>query len=642
MRGFNYVLYLLVLIFVTASLSEAKEIVKLEKTVVTATKTEVSLKDAPGAIIIITAKEIEAIPAGDILEIIREKAGIFLSGRTMGGRKTISIRGLENRHSLILIDGRRIAASDAVMGHSDFENTWVPIESIERIEIVKGPLSALYGSEAIGGVINIITRPITEKWTGGVKAGGGFLDSGDGGESGNYGLFAGGPLLKDRFGLSLSANYIRDEDIPDKDDDTISEIEGKEIFSFGSALVFTPSKDHEVKASYNFAHEDRWRDDSRRGNLYEGLYDLDRYMAGLGWKGTMGPTISNVKAYHSKIDKVSTNKYENGNKTNTPEKLTNDVIDAQTSFSVMKNLVTLGGEFREETLEAESMADDEDDATHSALFFQDELELFNRLLLTIGLRWDEHEFFGSQTSPRIYALYRFTEKINLKAGFGQAFNAPTIKQVSKNYHASTGPHEFFGNSDVEPEKSNNYEVGVNYFSDLIDAKIYYFHNEIDDLIVWDQFGSQGRTKLFKAENIDSARTRGVETEFEATLFSDFALSAGYTYLDAKDTENDERLTGKPRHTVGANLKYNWDEVGFSGCLRYQYISDQVFENDNDELESPPDYSLWHISLEKKFLKKYAIQFGVENIGDVRLADDSDLYPYEERGRFFYANLRANF
>ena len=524
LRGIKYVLYLLSLIFVVVSMAGAKESVKLEKTVITATKTEVALKDAPGAITVITAEEIAAIPASDILGIIREKAGIFLSGHTVGGRKTISIRGLQNRHTLMLVDGKRIAASNAVMGHSDFENSWVPIENIERIEIVRGPLSALYGSEAIGGVINIITKPITEKWVGGMKIGGGFLDTGDGGESQNYGAFAGGPLFKDRFGLSLSANYIRDEDIVDKDDNTVSEIEGKEILSFASALVFTPNKDHKVELSYNFAHEDRWRDDaSRRGSLYEGLYDLDRYMAALEWKGNIAQTISNIKAYHSEIDKVSTNKYENGKTTNAPEKLTNKVIDAQTSFSVMKNLIILGGEFREETLEAESMANNEDDATHSALFFQDEIELFNRLLLTIGMRWDNHEFFGSHTSPRIYALYRLTDNFNFKAGFGQAFNAPTIKQVSENYHAATGHHEFFGNPDVEPEKSDNYEVGVNYFSDVINAKIYYFHNEIDDLIVWDQFGSQGRTMYFKAENIDSAKTSGVETEFEATLFSDFAI-----------------------------------------------------------------------------------------------------------------------
>ena len=90
------------------------------------------------------------------------------------------------------------------------------------------------------------------------------------------------------------------------------------------------------------------------------------------------------------------------------------------------------------------------------------------------------------------------------------------------------------------------------------------------------------------------------------------------------------------------MKYSWDKAGLYCYLRYQYIAAQVLENDDDELESPPNYSLWHISMEKKFLKKYAIQLGVENIGDVRLADDSDLYPYEERGRFFYANLRGSF
>ncbi len=112
--------------------SSAMADTKIDDTVVTATRTPVSLKDAPGAVTIITAEELQDIPANDVLDIIRETAGVSLIGRGVGGRSVMSIRGLNAWHALILIDGKRVAASDPVFGHSDFEYNWIPLEEIER------------------------------------------------------------------------------------------------------------------------------------------------------------------------------------------------------------------------------------------------------------------------------------------------------------------------------------------------------------------------------------------------------------------------------------------------------------------------------------------------------------------------------
>jgi outer membrane receptor for ferrienterochelin and colicins len=141
--------------------------VESEKVVVTATRSEIDLSEAPGAITLVGAEEIEMKGATDLLDIVRDTPGITLLGTGLGGRKTISIRGTESRHTLILIDGMRIASSDANIGHSNFQNDWFSMEDIERVEIVRGPLSALYGSEALGGVINVISKPISDHWRAG-------------------------------------------------------------------------------------------------------------------------------------------------------------------------------------------------------------------------------------------------------------------------------------------------------------------------------------------------------------------------------------------------------------------------------------------------------------------------------------------
>ncbi len=622
---------------------------EMEKTVVTATRTSISLKDAPGAVTVITADEIKDLPVRDITDILRQAAGVTLIGRGAGGRKTISIRGTENRHVLSLIDGKRIAASNATMGHSDFENMWVPVESIERVEIVRGPLSSLYGSEALGGVVNIITRPPTQTWRGGFNAGAGGLDDDNGGDARDYGAYVSGPIAEERIGISLATAYRKNDPVTDPEDEKLYDIEGQEVRSLNAKITFTPGPDHRFELYADIIDEEReLRSIDSRSRYYETVYELDKHLIGLGWHGTIGPAQSKINIYQSKIDKLSTKTMDaSGSTSETPDTVTNDVLDAQTSFALGGNLFTLGGEYRLETLAAESLEGigGEDEATHTALFLQNEVEISGRLLLTPGLRWDEHEFSGSEFSPRIYALYRLTERINLKAGYGRAFNAPTIKQVSPGYSAQTGPHHFLGNPDVKPETSDNYEAGVEYFGSRVTAKVFYFHSDIDDLIRWNRIGVDGSTRIFEADNLDSARTRGVETEFGVTLPYGLHLSSGYTYLDARDTGNDRELEGRPEHTINAKLKYSLPSLGLNAILRYQYIGEQVFENDNDELEGVPAYFLWHAAVHKTLLEKTAIKvdlhLGVENIGDVRLADKSDLYLNEERGRFFYAKLSAS-
>lgn len=614
---------------------------------ITATRTETLLKDAPGAVSVITEEQIAEQPVRDIIDILSETPGVSLLGQGVGGRKTISIRGADNHHTLVLVDGRRIAASDAVMGHSNFENSWVPIENIKRIEVVRGPLSSLYGSEALGGVVNIITKAPTEEWHGGFKIGGGTHE-GKGGNSTNVGAHVSGPLLKDRLGLTLSLEHVQESAIPDEDSPLYSDIEGRTITSFSPKLVLTPNASHTFELYANLIDEERDFLSQSRNRDVDSLYELKKYMVGLSWDGEIGQTRSKINLYKSRIDKLSIKTYLDTNTVNeSPDIATNEVLDAQTSFNLFGTMATLGGEYRIEGIEADSLSDigGKEEITHKAVFLQDEIVLLNDCLrLTPGVRFDDHEFFGSETSPRLYVLFKLTDQINIKAGYGHAFNAPTAKQVSPGYNASSGPHDFLGNPNVKPEKSDSYEAGVEYFSDSITAKIFYFHNDIEDLIDYERIGNTGpggRFGIYQASNIDEARLRGVELELTAKLPHNFDISTGYNYLDAEDTKNDEELTGRPEHTVNFKVAHTFDSLGLRSIVRYQYVGEQYFSS-TDENEAVDAYNLWHFGLTKQLGHGLELQGGIENIGDVRLADKSDLYPYEERGRFIYANLKGRF
>ena len=120
--------------------------------VVTATRHAMAALDAPAAMSVVTREEIAARGADDVLDALRGETGVSLQGRSIGGRKVISLRGMDSKHTLFLVDGRRIGASDGVVGHSDFQYDWIAVEDVDRIEVVRGPLSVLYGSEAMAHV----------------------------------------------------------------------------------------------------------------------------------------------------------------------------------------------------------------------------------------------------------------------------------------------------------------------------------------------------------------------------------------------------------------------------------------------------------------------------------------------------------
>lgn len=202
---------------------------------------------------------------------------------------------------------------------------------------------------------------------------------------------------------------------------------------------------------------------------------------------------------------------------------------------------------------------------------------------------------------------------------------------------------------MEPETSDNYELGVEYNTKTFWARAFYFYNDIDDLIDWktvsmQMFPGGGPPRFtFMADNVAKARTQGVESEIGIDLKWGLGASLNYTWLDAEDRENDTRLPGKPKHTVNAKLSYTLEKFGLSAALRFQFIGDQVLESGRDStLADVPDYSLWHFSARKTLGEHLELTLGVENIGDVRLADKSDLFAYEERGRFFYGALKTSF
>ncbi|GAB4355860.1 MAG: TonB-dependent receptor [Gammaproteobacteria bacterium] len=612
--------------------------------VVTATRTPVEERDVPAATTVITQEDIKQTPAQDLAEIIRESTGISLFGNGVGNRRAINMRGMEARHTLILINGRRISTSEPYFGHSDFENSWIPAEAIERIEIVRGPLSSLYGSEGMGGVINIITRKSLDEWGGTISATAGQRDDNRGGSERGIGFFAGGPL-GDKTSLTVNGELSDQDKTEDKDDPDISEIEGKEITALGFTLGYEPAEGHVIELSHNRVDEERPRDTRSRppgSILHESTYDLERRTTSVEHRGTFGEANTTLRFYESSIQQKNRTDNVAVAPTN-PQKLTDRVLEGFTSIPLGEmHLLTAGVEQREETLDHPDMAGGGDSVDNSAIYVQDEMEITKDLLFTAGVRIDDHQLFGSETSPRAYVVYHLSDTLTLKGGYGEAFRAPTLKQISPSY-MFVGFHTFLGNANVKPETSKTTEIALEFRGNGTRAGITIFKNEIDDLIeaicILNCVGPPPRT--YEYQNVDKARIEGVEAEFSTDLSSGFNFAVNLTTLDAVDRTTGLPLANRPELTVNTTLGWHSSDNDWAVALRGQYVGEQVNYDGTTRIDLP-NYKLWHLNVRKRLNKAFTLRAGVENIGDVRLADKNDGFSFEERGRFYYLGVDASF
>ena len=399
---------------------------------VTATLAEQDARTAPASVTVIGREELEARNASDLLDAVRGAPGLTLSPRQVGGRKTLALRGLEGKHTLTLIDGRRISASDDVVGHSDYQYGWLPMSAIERIEVIRGPMSALYGSEALGGVVNMITRQPKDRWIGSVGiTGSNPTRSSEGEPTGKASVFAAGPV-GERLTLRVNGEVSHAAPVADRKDPRVSEIEGHHSQAGGLSASFALTPQQTLEAGWTGNNERRFYDTtSTTKGAYRSTYDIDRTQAHVGWEGRFDQWRGRVRAYRSEID--ITNTASNGVAPTRPQNMTDDVLDGHASFKLGSHQLTVGGEWRDETLVNAGLKNGSDSATHKALFVQDEFALTSSLSATLGLRADHHGIFGSELSPRAYLVWEASPTLVVKGGYGHAFKAPTLKQISPNY-----------------------------------------------------------------------------------------------------------------------------------------------------------------------------------------------------------------
>jgi len=510
-------------------------VTRLDPLVVTATSRAQRAEEAPASLSVVAGETLRQRPVRDLADAVQDVPGVDVTDAGLG-RKGISIRGMQSDHTLVLVDGMRINNSASAIAHSDYELGWVPAEAIERVEVVRGPLSSLYGSEALGGVVNVITRKATDRWQGSVSAAGVMTDHGRGGDQRHLSGYAGGPLIPGVLGLSVWGEFQDQSELRSADDGRVSSLDDRDARSGNATLTWTPDERQRVDVGFGTSFEDRWHDTQNTGSVagyYRSEDDVRRQRISVTHAGEWTWGDSRVRLYRSVLDRI--NRRDDDTAASGPHKFIDTVGDGQLSFAPDEiHQVTLGGEVRRERLEDPTVnARGRAEQTHYAAFAQDEIILGERWALTLGSRLDQHEEFGTELSPRAYLLYHATDALTFKGGVGSGFKAPTLKQLSPDYAARAGGGRFtiVGNPDLEPEKSVSFEAGFEYRRGIWSARTMAFQNEVDDLIQsvcrLDCERPVGATWSY--ENVDKARIRGVELGGGVELMRGVNVDANYTY-----------------------------------------------------------------------------------------------------------------
>ena len=605
-----------------------------------------ALADAPAAISVIGAEQIAERGADNVLDAVRGEIGITVFGRTISGRKSLSLRGMDPRHTLFLVDGKRIGASDGVVGHSDFQLDWVPAEDIERIEIVRGPMSVLYGAEALGGVVNLITRPTGEAWTFAALAEGSRADGGRGGDGRRATLRAAGAVAE-AWRLAVTAADVRRQAVADEREPRLSAIEGRHKTDAAAQLSWLPAPGHRIELEHRAGQEERWADVRERSGArrwHQSTHEIARDHDALGWTADWaGPWqgSSLLRAYRSRIE--VDNSRTQGVAALRPQTLDDRVLEGQVSVlpgaAAADTRLTSGFEWRDERLANEGLPGGAGRARHEALFAQGEWSLGAALDLTLGLRRDRHERFGTEWSPRAYAVWRLAPQWTLKGGVGHGFKAPTLKQISPGCQEDEGPSTFFGNAALRPESNDAAELGIGWDTPAAGATLMAFHNRVRDLIVPRLFGMQGPRAQYVFENIDRAVLRGWEAATTVRLGGGFASTLNYQYLDARDGAG-ARLEKRPRHTVGASL--DWRGGAWRGGLRLEHAAGQLLASTTPGEPPQAVPALSFVGLDGGVELGHGVELraGVNNLGGVSLADKSPLFTYAEAPRTWRLSLRG--
>jgi len=558
----------------------AAEPVALEQQVITATQTAHSELSAPASVSVVTREELEQRPVYNLADAVKYLPGVHLNPSSTYGRQEIKLRGMDSDYTLLLVNGRRINSRDALSSNyaNDFDLSSIPMAAIERIEVIRGPMSSLYGADALGGVVNVILRQPTEE----TKAGIAYTyehptegESGDGHKASGY---VSGSLIENKLLGNLilettdQAAWLSEQTVNPNTDAA----EQRQASSAYGSLSWLLDERQTIDLDITHRKDDREAEWNNFGAVVLNVQEMERWSFGLGHTGNWDGFNTRVRYYYENVELMDDSQIMTtlrGMKGDIEQK--NHTVDGQVTAFLGSHLLTLGSELRRTELTHNQNLGSETEVDQKAVYLQDEFSIGD-LDVTLGGRLDDHDSFGSEFSPRAYGVYNLTDNWVIKGGVGRSFKAPSIYQSDDTYGvlACRGMCTLVGNPNLKPETATSYEIGTLYQNERLEAGVMLFNNDIDDMIITDTWRVGYRPAVMTYSNVSKARVQGYELQGRYNLSDTMGVRANYSYSDAEDRDTDEQLRNTPQHV--ANIGFDWQAMPDLGLnLDYQYTGSQL-------------------------------------------------------------------
>jgi len=512
------------------SISTAIADVQLNEVVVTATKTERKPQDVTQSVTVITADQIDKSGASNVAEAINKTAGVMVTDQgPLGSLQAVTIRGSSYQQVLVLLDGKRLNSASA--GGYDLSELPVPLDAIERIEIVRGPGSALYGSDAVGGVVNIITKKPSKPVT---------ILSGAVGER-NYAsdsIYHSGRDGNTYYALSYGKEHSGGYSFTSDAGDTINH-NNADQYNVGMKLGYDIDATSSIEATSDYIEKWIGVSGSRMFPSPNANQTNRDTVTGMQYKQRLSKTVDfNIRVYQSDerlhFENPDVSVYTSDRSmTSGSEAQVNWIMN---SFSV----VTIGAEGRYDSMVDSSAG------THmariSSAYIQDEMSMGDSFILVLGGRNDVHSSFGSEWSPKASARYLYAGSGTiLRASYGKSFRAPTLNDLY-----FTDSYGDIGNPNLQPEHAEEYEGGIEQSLGTGNSlKFTAFNRRISDLIIWQPLPSN--PFAFTPKNLGRARVTGTETELHFVASQYFSGNLSYTQMFPVNLITGERLFSDVSH-----------------------------------------------------------------------------------------------
>lgn len=639
----------------------AQETGVLDTVVVTAAGHEQSVKDAPASISVVTREDLEKQAYTDVIDAVKNLPGVFVTNG--GNMQDISIRGMSAGYTLYLVDGRPVSAGRSVNTNGADGGKQIglpPLSMIERIEVIRGPASTLYGADAMGGVVNIITRKATGEWVG--SFGTEYTKSLNDISEDGYGVDASvsGPLIPGLLGLkaNVALSGLEESHHVGGDDGAASQPHAKRR-NGGAELVLTPDAQNTFTMGFRSSRQDTTHTPGRSiaaSAAAPSEYRYDKDVFTLTHAGRYNGLVMDSYLQHDVSDKVQ--------ELTKKESIT--ILNSQGTYAWGNHLITFGGQLRNEEVINETnglitalpgFGQAKLKRWMASAFGEMDWAVSEKLSVVTGLRYDHDENYGGQLSPRVYGTYRHTPQWTFKGGLSTGYKQPTLAQSSATYGGTTGgggwqgyaPHSraiSVGNPDLKPETSTNFELGAAFESadKKLASSLTVFHTDFKDKIAEDRYctspnassnndyanwacpyGANRYYFLSTSMNIDKAVMQGLEATLNYRFTPALRLSSSYTFTHSEQKSGQfagNPLTKQPRHMLNALVDWKASsqiDVWVQGNFR---SSTSDYLNRTTMAKGTPSYGFIDVGMVYKFNPKTRLKVGLYNLGNKEVTNEN--------------------